>query len=126
VPLDQDRRINGIGTRSDSIRRDGRSLRPRSDPRDRRLGTNPREDCLHPWERLTGSWRAVIHLDENSSPEQRRVLLDVITSELGGPLADLAKLVSETLDVRVAPIEYHVHETSLRLGALVTESSRNW
>jgi hypothetical protein len=40
---------------------------------------------------LAGNWRAVIYLDENSSPEQRRVLLDVITGELGGPLADLAK-----------------------------------
>jgi len=56
--------------------------------------------------------------NENSSAEQRRVLLGVITGELGGPLADLAKLVSENLDVRVAPIEYHVHdaEGTIKIG----------
>src|SRR5271165_5565852 len=36
---------------------------------------------------LAGNWRAVIYLDDKSSPEQRKVLLDVITGELGGPLA---------------------------------------
>jgi hypothetical protein len=71
---------------------------------------------------LAGNWRAVIYLDENSSPEQRRVLLDVITGELGGPLADLAKLVSENLDVRVAPIEYHVHdaEGTIKIGEILS------
>lgn len=37
---------------------------------------------------VLAGWQAVIYLDENSSPEQRRVLLDVFTGELGGPLAD--------------------------------------
>jgi hypothetical protein len=71
---------------------------------------------------LAGNWRAVIYLDENSSPEQRRVLLDVITGALGGPLADLAKLVSENLNVRVAPIEYHVHdaEGTIKIGEILS------
>jgi hypothetical protein len=71
---------------------------------------------------LAGNWHAVIYLDENSSPEQRKVLLDVITGELGGPLADLAKLVSENLDVRVAPIDYHVHdaEGTIKIGDVLS------
>lgn len=59
---------------------------------------------------LAGNWRAVIYLDEKSSPEQQKALLDVITGELGGPLADLAKLVAENLDIRVADIDYQIHE----------------
>jgi hypothetical protein len=71
---------------------------------------------------LAGNWRAVIYLDEKSSPEQRKALLDVITGELGGPLADLAKLVVENLDVGVAPIDYQIHEAqgSIRIGDVLS------
>lgn len=57
---------------------------------------------------LAGNWRAVIYVDAKGTKEQQEALIKVFTGELGGALADLAHLVSETLDVRVAPIEYHI------------------
>lgn len=59
---------------------------------------------------LAGNWRAVIYLAAKGTIKQQQALVKVFTGELGGVLADLAKLVSETLEVRVAPIEYHIKE----------------
>ena len=59
---------------------------------------------------LAGNWRAVIYVDSKGTTEQQQALVKVFTGELGGALADLALLVSETLEVRVAPIAYHIKE----------------
>ncbi|NMG06011.1 DUF1326 domain-containing protein [Brasilonema sp. UFV-L1] len=59
---------------------------------------------------LAGNWRAVIYIDAKGTSEQQQALIKVFTGELGGAIADLAKLVSENLDVRVAPIEYQIKE----------------
>jgi len=59
---------------------------------------------------LAGNWRAVIYVDRKGTNQQQQALVKVFTGELGGALADLAKLVSETMEVRVAPIEYHIKE----------------
>lgn len=59
---------------------------------------------------LAGNWRAVIYADAKGTPEQLDLLIKVFKGELGGSLADLAHLVSENLDVRVASIDYHIRE----------------
>ena len=70
------------------------------------------------------SWRIVVFVDERASDEQMQALLDAYTGKLGGPLADLAGLVGEVLDVRRAPIEHEIvgGAGTLRIGdALYSE-----
>ena len=64
----------------------------------------------------------MIYLDAKSSAEQQQALLKLFTGELGGPLADLANLVSENLDVRIAPIEYDIKEAqgTIRIGEILS------
>lgn len=59
---------------------------------------------------LAGNWRAITYVDAKGTIEQQQALVKVFTGELGGAIADLAKLVSDNLDVRVAPIEYQIKE----------------
>jgi hypothetical protein len=59
---------------------------------------------------LEGNWRAVLYLDGNGTQQQRDAMLELFTGKLGGAVADLAALIGEVLDVRVAPIEYNLQE----------------
>ena len=59
---------------------------------------------------LQGNWRAVLYLDGNGTQEQRDAMLELFTGKLGGAVADLAALIGEVLDVRVAPIKYDLQE----------------
>jgi len=67
---------------------------------------------------LDGNWRAVIFVDDKASDEQHEALLDVFTGKLGGPMADLAQLVSEVIAVERAPIIFDVEggKGSLKIG----------
>ena len=67
---------------------------------------------------FAGNWRAVTYVDAKGTPEQQQALLKVFNGELGGAIADVAKLVSEVLDVRVAPIEYNIQEAkgTIKIG----------
>jgi hypothetical protein len=67
---------------------------------------------------LAGNWRMVLFVDEKAGPEQQQALLDAFSGELGGPLADLAQLVGEVLEVRRAPIVHEIVEGkgTLRIG----------
>lgn len=57
-----------------------------------------------------GNWREIAYLDEKATPEQEAALRRVFLGEAGGPIADLAQLVSELIDVRRAPIVCDVEE----------------
>lgn len=75
---------------------------------------------------LAGNWRAVWFISDNASDEQFDAIRDAFTGKLGGPLADLAGLFGEVLDVKRAPI---VHETrqgggALRIGEVVSSEMR--
>jgi hypothetical protein len=59
---------------------------------------------------LAGNWRAVVYVDGKGTAEQQQALIKVFNGELGGAIADVAKLVSDVLDVRIAPIEYDIQE----------------
>ncbi|HWY89788.1 MAG TPA: DUF1326 domain-containing protein [Solirubrobacteraceae bacterium] len=68
------------------------------------------------------SWREVFVVDVRSSEEQVAAILAAYTGALGGPLADLARLVRETLGVEYASISYDIVQGSgvLRAGRLVS------
>ena len=70
---------------------------------------------------LHGNWRQCIFIDDRASDEQERALLRAFRGELGGPLADLAQLVGEVVDVGRAPITFTVTEGkgTLRIGDTV-------
>jgi hypothetical protein len=70
---------------------------------------------------LAGNWKAVIYVDDQSSEEQQAALLRVFTGQLGGPVADLAGLISDVVAVERAPIAFDVTEGkgTLTIGSIV-------
>jgi hypothetical protein len=67
---------------------------------------------------LAGNWKMVMFIDERASDEQVQAIVDAFTGKLGGPLADLAQLVGEVIEVVRAPISHEVNEGrgTLRVG----------
>jgi hypothetical protein len=59
---------------------------------------------------LKGDWRVAVFVDDKATPQQQEALLSVWTGKLGGPVADLAKLVGEVVAVQRAPITFAVSE----------------
>jgi hypothetical protein len=68
---------------------------------------------------LQGNWRIAVFIDERASKQQEEALLNVWTGKLGGPVADLAKLVGEVVAVQRAPITFAVREGqgTLKIGS---------
>jgi hypothetical protein len=62
------------------------------------------------------SWKQVVFIDERASDDQRQAILDAYDGKLGGPLADLAGLIGETLGVERAAITHEVHDGKGRLA----------
>jgi hypothetical protein len=67
---------------------------------------------------LEGNWRAQLYVDERASQEQEAAIFGVFTGKQGGPVADLAALVGEVVEVERVPIVFAVHEGkgTLRIG----------
>jgi len=59
---------------------------------------------------LKGNWRAAVYVDDKASAEQEEAILGVYTGKLGGPVADLVKLIGEVVSVERAPITFDVRE----------------
>lgn len=57
---------------------------------------------------LQGNWRVRVYVDDQATPEQKEAMLNVWTGKLGGPVADLAKLVGEVIAVEQVPITFDV------------------
>jgi len=70
---------------------------------------------------LQGNWRVRVYVDDEATPEQRDALLNVWTGRLGGPVADLAKLVGEVIAVEQVPITFEVKgvEGTLKVGKAI-------
>jgi hypothetical protein len=68
------------------------------------------------------SWKVVIFVDERASDDQFQGLVDAYSGKLGGPLADLAELVGEVLDVRRANIRHEIRDGvgTLEIGDVVS------
>ncbi len=57
---------------------------------------------------LDGNFRIALYLDDGASDAQRDALVAVYSGKLGGPVAELAKLVGEVISVERAPIRFDV------------------
>lgn len=57
---------------------------------------------------LAGNWRAAVYIDDGATDEQQAAILRVYTGQLGGPVAELAKLVGEVVSVERVPITFAV------------------
>ena len=70
---------------------------------------------------LQGNWRVRVYVDDQASPEQKEALLNVWTGKLGGPVADLAKLVGEVIAIEQVPITFEVKgvDGTLKVGKAI-------
>jgi hypothetical protein len=59
---------------------------------------------------LNGNFRMALYIDADASDAQFAALVDLYSGKLGGPVADLAKLVGEVVSVERAPIRFDVSE----------------
>jgi hypothetical protein len=59
---------------------------------------------------LAGNWQQMMFVDDRASDEQMEAILDAFTGKLGGPLADLAQLVGERVEIVRAPVSHEVVE----------------
>ncbi len=68
---------------------------------------------------LAGNWRAMVYVDDKSSPQQEEALLNLYTGKLGGPVADLVKLIGEVVGVERVPITFDLDGVSgsVKIGA---------
>jgi len=64
---------------------------------------------------LKGNWKVRIYVDDAATEEQKDSLLAVWSGKLGGPIADLSKLISEVMSVEQVPINFDVHGADGRL-----------
>ncbi|HEU5367058.1 MAG TPA: DUF1326 domain-containing protein [Ktedonobacterales bacterium] len=53
-----------------------------------------------------GNWSVALYLDERADEQQRQALQAIFTGSVGGPLANLAPLISTVLGVKTAPITF--------------------
>jgi hypothetical protein len=74
--------------------------------------------CIIPGNVLKGDWKVAAYVDSKATPAQKEAILAAHTGKLGGPLADLAQLVSEVLGVYDVPIEFDMAEGkgTIRVG----------
>ena len=70
---------------------------------------------------LQGNWRVRVYVDDEATPEQKDAMLNVWTGKLGGPVADLAKLVGEVMAVEQVPITFEVKgvDGTLKVGKAI-------
>ncbi len=78
--------------------------------------------CRIPGNVLAGNWKVAAYVDSKASPKQKDAILAMHTGKLGGPLADLAKLVGEVVGVHDAPIQFNLIEGkgTIRIGDVVS------
>ncbi len=59
-----------------------------------------------PRQMAEGNWRVGVFMDERASEEQAEKLGGIFSGQMGGPLANVAPLISENLGMEVAAIEH--------------------
>jgi len=71
---------------------------------------------------LAGNWKVAAYVDSKASSKQKEAILAAHTGKLGGPLADLAKLIGEVVGVYDAPIQFDMAEGkgTIRVGDAVS------
>ena len=71
---------------------------------------------------LAGNWKIAVFVDNKATPKQKEAILAGHTGKLGGPLADLAKLIGEVVGVYDAPIQFNFTEGkgTIRVGEVMS------
>ena len=71
--------------------------------------------------RVCGNWRAVVVIDDRATTQQEVAILNVFTGKLGGPVADVVKLIGEVVSVERAPITFEAEKGAgtLKIGQAV-------
>jgi hypothetical protein len=64
---------------------------------------------------LKGNFRTVFYLDDIATPEQHEALVNAWTGKLGGPLADISRLIGEVVAVERVPIIFEVEKGKGRI-----------
>ena len=77
--------------------------------------------CKIPGNILKGNWKVAVYMTDKATPAQKQAVLDAWTGKLGGPLADLAKLIGEVKGVHDAPVDFRIEKGkgTLRIGQVV-------
>ena len=68
-----------------------------------------------------GNWRVAMFIDDKASEAQEAALVAVFTGKLGGPAAEMAKLIGKVVAVERAPIKFEVTEGkgTLTIGTVI-------
>jgi hypothetical protein len=71
---------------------------------------------------LKGNWKARLYIDDKASASQKDAMLDVWSGKLGGPIADMAKLIGQVISVEQVPITFNVKGVAgtLRVGPSIS------
>src|SRR6266545_4866022 len=69
---------------------------------------------------LEGNWKIAAFVDDKATSEQMEAILGVWTGKMGGPVAELAKLIGEVVAVEKAPITFDVSggKGTLKIGTI--------
>lgn len=70
---------------------------------------------------VDGNWKVRLYVDDQASDAQKDALVNAWSGKLGGPLADIAKMVGEVTGVEQAPINFSLSkgEGALKVGDVV-------
>jgi hypothetical protein len=70
---------------------------------------------------LKGNWKIAVYMGDKANPAQKQAVLDAWTGKLGGPLADIAKLIGEVKGVHDAPVDFRVEKGkgTLKVGQVI-------
>jgi hypothetical protein len=70
---------------------------------------------------LKGNWKIAVYMSDRATPAQKEAILDAWTGKLGGPLADLAKLIGEVKGVHDAPVDFRLEKGkgTLKVGRVI-------
>jgi len=74
-----------------------------------------------PGKALEGNWKVRLFVDDQASAAQKEALVNAWAGKLGGPLADIAQMVSEVAGVEQAPISFFLKDGggTLKVGEVV-------
>ena len=69
---------------------------------------------------LKGNWKVALFVDDGATDAQQTALVNAFGGKLGGPLADVAQLISEVVSVERVPITFDIREGkgTLKLGSV--------
>jgi hypothetical protein len=74
------------------------------------LGLTVAASSFIPGNVLDGGWKVCLYISDEAGDEQMAALTALFQGKKGGPLADIAALIGEVVDVQRAPITFEVAE----------------